>query len=496
MTSPTSPILDFYPETFELDPNGKGVSWLWIALLPFIDADRLQKHVNLVSPFFTPQEIEQSRLKSHVILAHRGLSNLGKHLCDKLPKDGAKSGSSAVATNNAVNEKEDTREKASSNSSSSSSSTAASAASATFLSSEAPLSAGKELYEVNLEGHNIAGACYYDHVRLHTYPKTYASPSEVRCDEMYDICNDQVIEAFYDFPPFSTHQCKIMEGVIDPLPALSQQDRLSVRRYAYSGRNSIASLADSSLPSRNASKAWGSQAMPERFQRMNATYQRNQGGGHGWGGRNQNKQFRGPPRRHGGPPLPSGSGHNQNNQFRGPPPQQQNQRQYGRGPPPPRGQYNPFMNSGGGGVPPLLGQVPSRRQQYHSYSGGGPRGPPRQQYPPQQQYQQQQNFQHPQHQQHQQQQQQRHHQQQYYQQQPPAPQQQQQYYQRPPAQQQYYNQAAAPQQQYSYPQHRGPAGGPPPALQQQQTAVAPTVSANQAALANLRAQLLQAHSKR
>ena len=82
---------------------------------------------------------------------------------------------------------------------------------------------------------------------------------------MYDIKDDQVIEAFFDFPPYSKHQCKIMEGVIDPLPTLSQQDRLSVPRFAYSGRNSIASLADSSLPSKNTSRAWGSQAMPDAF---------------------------------------------------------------------------------------------------------------------------------------------------------------------------------------------------------------------------------------
>ena len=41
MTSPDSPIIDFYPMDFKYDPNGKGVRWLWVALLPFIDETRL-----------------------------------------------------------------------------------------------------------------------------------------------------------------------------------------------------------------------------------------------------------------------------------------------------------------------------------------------------------------------------------------------------------------------------------------------------------------------
>lgn len=41
MTSPESPIIDFYPETFEQDLNGKKQSWHAVVLLPFIDQSRL-----------------------------------------------------------------------------------------------------------------------------------------------------------------------------------------------------------------------------------------------------------------------------------------------------------------------------------------------------------------------------------------------------------------------------------------------------------------------
>ncbi|OQS01710.1 5'-3' exoribonuclease [Achlya hypogyna] len=41
MTDPESPIIDFYPEEIPMDPNGKAMPWLWVALLPFIDEKRL-----------------------------------------------------------------------------------------------------------------------------------------------------------------------------------------------------------------------------------------------------------------------------------------------------------------------------------------------------------------------------------------------------------------------------------------------------------------------
>jgi 5'-3' exonuclease len=43
MSDPNSTILDFYPEEFEADMNGKKQEWEAVVKIPFIDESRLLK---------------------------------------------------------------------------------------------------------------------------------------------------------------------------------------------------------------------------------------------------------------------------------------------------------------------------------------------------------------------------------------------------------------------------------------------------------------------
>ncbi len=43
-----SAIIDFYPTDFRIDLNGKKYAWQGVALLPFVDEDRLHKALSEV----------------------------------------------------------------------------------------------------------------------------------------------------------------------------------------------------------------------------------------------------------------------------------------------------------------------------------------------------------------------------------------------------------------------------------------------------------------
>uniref|UniRef100_A0A669Q2A7 5'-3' exoribonuclease n=1 Tax=Phasianus colchicus TaxID=9054 RepID=A0A669Q2A7_PHACC len=77
MTDPESSIIDFYPEDFAIDLNGKKYAWQGVALLPFVDERRLRAALEEVYPDLTPEENRRNSLGGDVLF-------VGKHhpLCD------------------------------------------------------------------------------------------------------------------------------------------------------------------------------------------------------------------------------------------------------------------------------------------------------------------------------------------------------------------------------------------------------------------------------
>lgn len=53
MTDENSSIIDFYPPDFEIDLNGKKFAWQGVALLPFVDEQRLLAALKDVNNFLT-----------------------------------------------------------------------------------------------------------------------------------------------------------------------------------------------------------------------------------------------------------------------------------------------------------------------------------------------------------------------------------------------------------------------------------------------------------
>jgi 5'-3' exoribonuclease 2 len=55
-----STIIDFYPEDFKIDLNGKKFAWQGVALLPFVDEKRLFK---AIKPYYSELTEEESKFR-------------------------------------------------------------------------------------------------------------------------------------------------------------------------------------------------------------------------------------------------------------------------------------------------------------------------------------------------------------------------------------------------------------------------------------------------
>ncbi|XP_068199051.1 5'-3' exoribonuclease 2 isoform X2 [Antennarius striatus] len=71
MSSPDSSIIDFYPDDFAIDLNGKKYAWQGVALLPFVDERRLKAALADVYLDLTPDEVKRNSLGSDLMFLGR-----------------------------------------------------------------------------------------------------------------------------------------------------------------------------------------------------------------------------------------------------------------------------------------------------------------------------------------------------------------------------------------------------------------------------------------
>jgi 5'-3' exoribonuclease 2 len=76
MTDEDSEIIDFYPEEFPIDLNGKKFAWQGVALLPWIDSKRLLSAMEKLYPLLPPEEAARNTVGKDTLLvseAHQSL---------------------------------------------------------------------------------------------------------------------------------------------------------------------------------------------------------------------------------------------------------------------------------------------------------------------------------------------------------------------------------------------------------------------------------------
>uniref|UniRef100_A0A8C7K342 5'-3' exoribonuclease n=1 Tax=Oncorhynchus kisutch TaxID=8019 RepID=A0A8C7K342_ONCKI len=77
MSNPESSIIDFYPDDFAIDLNGKKYAWQGVALLPFVDERRLRAALAEVYPNLSPEENKRNSLGSDMLFVGKSHS-----ICD------------------------------------------------------------------------------------------------------------------------------------------------------------------------------------------------------------------------------------------------------------------------------------------------------------------------------------------------------------------------------------------------------------------------------
>lgn len=80
MEDPESPIIDFYPDDFKIDLNGKKYAWQGVALLPFVDEKRLLDALSEVYGFLSVEENKRNVRgddRLYVAKAHKGYDFFG-----------------------------------------------------------------------------------------------------------------------------------------------------------------------------------------------------------------------------------------------------------------------------------------------------------------------------------------------------------------------------------------------------------------------------------
>ncbi|XP_045585017.2 5'-3' exoribonuclease 2 homolog isoform X1 [Procambarus clarkii] len=79
MIDPDSVIIDFYPEDFKIDLNGKKFAWQGVALLPFVDEKRLKKALDTVYDLLTEEEKRRNKRgdsRMYISVKHEAYSQL------------------------------------------------------------------------------------------------------------------------------------------------------------------------------------------------------------------------------------------------------------------------------------------------------------------------------------------------------------------------------------------------------------------------------------